>query len=53
MGWSEPDYESSDDSDADAVNDLCHPLCQCKKCTTTQKVCTVVSCGSYILTQDQ
>ena len=38
MGWSEPEYESSSDSDADAADNQCHPLCQCRKCTTTQKV---------------
>lgn len=37
MGWSEPEYDSSDVTDDDE-KELCHPLCQCKRCAPTQKV---------------
>ena len=39
MGWAEPEYDSSD-TDSDIIEkELCHPLCQCRKCAPTQRVC--------------
>ena len=36
LGWLNDSDDSDDDVDADA--ELCHPLCQCSKCATLQKV---------------
>lgn len=38
MGWSDPEYDSSEESDGTVDSELCHPLCQCKKCAPAQRV---------------
>ncbi len=37
LGWLN-DSDDSDDDDVDADAELCHPLCQCSKCATLQRV---------------
>ncbi|XP_033754374.1 ankyrin repeat domain-containing protein 27-like isoform X2 [Pecten maximus] len=53
LGWSdfddEDDFEVSDMS----IVELCHPLCQCKKCLPIQKVSSSGRNGIHINTQDK
>lgn len=51
MGWNEPEYDSSDSCDDGGDVELCHPLCQCRKCAPTQRVYASLVCGGVIVTR--